>query len=78
MILQNFKLFTEYSLANCLNNNKMLKIEVVTCIYIQPITLHALKKKKKAACLYYSMSSQQNIFCHCLLDLAISNFLSMQ
>ena len=40
MILQSFKLFTEYSLANCLNNNKMLKIEVVTYIYIQPITVH--------------------------------------
>ena len=51
MILQSFKLFTEYSLANCLNNNKMLKIEVVTCIYIQPITLHALKKKKNS-CLF--------------------------
>lgn len=34
MILQSFKFFTEYSLASCLSNNKMLIIEVFTYIYI--------------------------------------------
>lgn len=47
MILHSFKLFTEYSLANCLNNNKILKLK-----YLHTFTFNTNMHALKNSCLF--------------------------